>query len=109
MKINEIKYSNHRFIRAWQADNVSSALIEELDNTLSRGVPSTYYQTPWMGRGCFKPYNDLFIFLKGIGQTKGSEEFRKIMELFWKKRSAIDKGGCVRLEMSDFPILIEYF
>lgn len=109
MKINEIEYSNRRFYRVWQADNASSSLIEELDNTLSKGITSVYYQTPWMGRGCFKPYNGSFIFLKGIGETKGSEEFRKIMELFWRKRSAIDRGGCVRLEMTDFPILIEYF
>jgi len=109
MVINEIQYHNDRFERVWQTEKAESQLIKELDDTLSNNIPHTYYQTPWMGRGCFKPHNNSFMFLKGVGPTEGSERFRKIMDLFWAKRSSIDKGGCVRLNTPDFPILIEYF
>ena len=108
MEANVIKYSSKRFSRVWTSGE-ESELIRELDRTLTEGEEQSYLQTAWMGRGCYKNYGDGFIFLKGVGPTEGGEIFRGIMDKFWKGRSPVQKGGCVRLNTRDFPILIEYF
>lgn len=108
METNVIKYSNDRFERVWTSLMVND-LINELDQTLTSGEVHEYNQTAWMGRGCFKPNDGKYVFLKGVGPTDGSEIFRQIMDKFWQGRSPIGKGGCVRLQTNDFPILIEYY
>ena len=108
METNVIEYSSNRFKRVWTSPNTNGPIIE-LDQTLIEGNGQKYLQTAWMGRGCYKSFGNQFVFLKGIGPTSGSEKFRQIMDKFWKGRSPVQKGGCVRLTTNDFPILIEYF
>ncbi|MFI3166493.1 MAG: hypothetical protein R3Y32_00070 [Bacillota bacterium] len=108
MNVVEFIFENNRFDKVWESGSVSE-IARIVDDNIMYQKRDVFLQSSWMGRGCYKKVGEDYLFLKGVGPSAGSEEFRLVMNDFWNKRSIVKKGGCVRIFVEDFSILVEYF